>query len=376
MALFDNIVGQKLALAMLTRALATGPSHAYLFAGPRGAGKTDTAVEFAAALACDSGGCGECSACRRVREGIHPDVNLLSPEGSASYLVDQIREINEHVSWRPYEAKARVWILTDAEALYGNQGEPANAFLRTLEEPPPHAFFVLVSSAPDRLLDTIASRCQRVPFLRIPVEEMALYLERAYALTPGEAGTLARVSQGDLDYARELAAHPSSAEHRRRLISWARSVPSGSPLDSMVMLDDILAQVDARAETVAGEVESRRAQDLEWAPDARARARIDKAFDQKAKREKRRALNVGLDEVMAVFASWYRDLAVVALDAGDAVLNSDHVEDLQRDALPGMVEAYLATVAAVQRAQERFRYNVDARCALEDMVFTMKEALS
>ena len=376
MALFDNIVGQKLAVAMLTQALATGPSHAYLFAGARGTGKIDTAVDFAAALTCDAGGCGECSACRRVREGIHPDVNLLSPEGSASYLVEQIREINEHVSWRPYEAKARVWILTEAEALYGSHGEPANAFLRTLEEPPAHAFFVLVTNTPDRLLDTIVSRCQRVPFKRVPVDEMTVHLDQTYALAPGMAGTLARISRGDLDYARELAGHPSSAEHRRRLISWARSVPSGSPLDSMVMLDDILAQVDSRAETVAVKVESRRAQDLAWAPDARSRARIDKAFDQKVKREKRRALNLGLDEVMDVFASWYRDLAAVALDAGDAVLNSDHLQDLQRDALPGMVEAYLAAVGAVQRAQERFRYNVDARCALEDMVFTMKEALS
>ena len=188
--------------------------------------------------------------------------------------------------------------------------------------------------------------------------------------------TLARISQGDLGYARELAAHP---------VVRGTSPPADllGPLGPQRKSPGFHGDAGRHPGPGGGprgdrgrRGGGRRAQDLEWAPDARARARIDKAFDQKAKREKRRALTVGLDEVMDVFASWYRDLAVVALDAGDAVLNTDHLDDLQEDALPGMVDAYLAAVAAVHRAQERFRYNVDARCALEDMVFTMKEALS
>ena len=105
MALFDDIVGQKLAVAMLTpgagqRPLARLPVRRAARGGKDGDGRGIRRR----LLTCDAGGCGDCSACRRVREGIHPDVSLLSPEGSASYLVDQIREINEHVSWRPYEA--------------------------------------------------------------------------------------------------------------------------------------------------------------------------------------------------------------------------------------------------------------------------------
>jgi DNA polymerase III subunit delta' len=376
MAVFDSLISQRLAVSMLRRSLAGGPSHAYLFTGPRGAGKAEAAVELAAGIVCGAAGCGECSACRRVREGIHPDVAILSPEGSAMYLLDQIREINEHVAWRPFEAQARVWILLEAEALYGNQGEAANAFLRTLEEPPRHAYFIPVTDRPDRMLDTITSRCQRVLFRRIPAEAMAEYLGQHFALPEGSAEALARASQGDLGYARELATHPAAREHRERLISWARTVPRGSTLDSMVMLDEILMLVEARADAVAAEVEAGAAQTLDWAPDARSKARVEKAYEHKAKRERRRVMAAGLDEVMDVFVSWYRDLAAVALNADDAVLNTDHLSELREDSLPGLVEVYLAAVDAVRRAQQRFRYNVDARCALEDMVFTMKEALS
>src|SRR5665648_790693 len=91
-ALFDDIVGQRRARAILERALETGPSHAYLFTGPPGVGKTEAALAFAAALCCNEGGCGVCPVCRRVREGIHPDVDLVSPEGTF-ITVDQIRGI-------------------------------------------------------------------------------------------------------------------------------------------------------------------------------------------------------------------------------------------------------------------------------------------
>jgi DNA polymerase III subunit delta' len=369
--LFGDIVGQKLAVAMLRQALSGGAAHAYLFAGPRGVGKVEAAKDFAAGLACPSGGCGACSTCRRVREGLHPDVEVVMPEG-AFITVGQIREINRDVALRPYEARARVYLVLDADTM--NQ-EAANAFLRTLEEPPGHVHFVLVTDAPELLPQTIVSRCQRVPFSRVSAPVLTQYLIDRYLLPPAEAETIARDSQGDLDYARALAGQPDARVHRDRLVAWARAIPVGSFLDSLLVLDEILELVEARADASADKVEAKRAQDLEWAADARAKTRIEKAFDQKVKRERRRAVTGGLEEVMEVFASWYRDLAVVSLGAEGAALNSDHLGELRADALPGMADAYLGAVAAVCRAQERFRYNVDARCALEDMVFTMKEAL-
>ena len=96
-------------------------------------------------------------------------------------------------------------------------------------------------------------------------------------------------------------------------------------------------------------------------PDARSRARVEKAHEQRVKRERRRAVTDGLDEVMRSFAGWYRDLAAVAAGADEAVLNYDYLFELQAAAFPGMVPGYLAAVSAVRRAMRRFRYNVDAR---------------
>src|SRR5665648_321203 len=274
-ALFDDIVGQRRARAILERALETGPSHAYLFTGPPGVGKTEAALAFAAALCCNEGGCGVCPVCRRVREGIHPDVDLVSPEGTF-ITVDQIRGINHDTSLRPFESRSRVTIITEAEAM---NTPAANAFLKTLEEPPPHAYFVLVTSAVERLLPTIVSRCQRVAFQQAAAQELEAYLRRCCQVTDLEAKSFARASEGSPAYARRLAESASAREHRDQLINWARRVPEASFYDLDVAADEILASLEHLGEERAAELEAARERQREWAGDARTRNRIEKLFD-------------------------------------------------------------------------------------------------
>ncbi len=370
-ALFGDLVGQRRPRALLERALEAGPSHAYLFTGPPGVGKTEAALAFAAALCCNEGGCGVCPVCRRVREGIHPDVDLVSPEGTF-ITVDQIREINRETSLRPFESRSRVTIITEAEAM---NTPAANAFLKTLEEPPPHAYFVLVTNAVERLLPTIVSRCQRVAFQPAPAQELEAYLHRCCQVTDLEARSYARASEGSPSYARRLAESAAAREHRDQLISWARRVPEASFYDLEVATDEILASLEHLGEERAAELETARERQREWAGDARARNRIEKLFDQRIKRERRRAQADGLADVLRVFAGWYRDLATVAVGADEAALNQDYLYELRNSAFAGMVPGYLGAVDAVKRAQERFRYNVDAKCTLEDMLLAIKEAL-
>lgn len=371
MSLFADVVGQDLALSILHRALASEAAHAYLFAGPVGVGKSDAAVEFAAGLVCAEGGCGECDACRRVREGIHPDVETIAPEGTF-ILLDQVRAINEDVALRPFEAQVRVYIVFAAETM---NKEAANAVLKTLEEPPPHAHFILVSGYPEELLPTIVSRCLKVPFSPTPAPLLAQHLVERYGLAEAEAVAYARAAQGNLAHGRALAESVAVREWRDRLITWARGIPATSPHEVQVMLDQILAAVDEQADVRVSSLEARKAADLDWASDARTRARIEKLHEQRAKREHRRAVTEGLDEVMQTFAAWYRDMAAAAVGAVEAVADYDYLYELQSEAFPSRVEAYLAAVDATRRAMRRFRYNVDARCALEDMVLSMKEAL-
>ena len=371
MPLFADIVGQDLALAILRRALVTEAAHAYLFAGPVGVGKSEAAVEFAAGLICADGGCGDCDACRRVRAGIHPDVETIAPEGT-NILIDQVRAVNEDVVLRPFEATVRVYIVLAAETM---NKEAANAVLKTLEEPPPHAHFILVSGYPEQLLSTIVSRCQRVPFGPTPAPEIARFLVERYDVSDSEAMAYARAAQGSLAFGRALATSASVREWRDRLIGWAKGIPATSAYDVQLMLDEILAAVEGQADVRVETLSARKAADLDWAADARSRARIERLHEQRAKRERRRAVTDGLDEVMRTFAAWYRDLTAAAVGAEGAVVNYDYLHELQAEAFPARVEAYLGAVDATRGAMRRFRYNVDARCALEDMVLSMKEAL-
>ncbi len=138
--------------------------HAVLLVGPVGLGRELAGIETAVMLTCPAGGepwC-QCPSCQRVRKGIHPDVDLLLPQGAARKInIEQIRGVVRAAPGRPFEASRRIWILDGVEA--GRLGiEAGNAFLKVLEEPPDHVRFVLLAGNPNAVLPTIRSRCQRL----------------------------------------------------------------------------------------------------------------------------------------------------------------------------------------------------------------------
>lgn len=154
----------------LERAVRTDrASHAYLFVGAPGSGKLDAAWALAQALLCERGGCGACDSCIRVARKTHPDVHLYEPESATGYLIAQIRDLLEDVALAPIRAPRKVYIVDRAEQLRANS---ANALLKTLEEPPAHVIFVLCTTDPQKILETILSRCQRFDFHRIGNEDI------------------------------------------------------------------------------------------------------------------------------------------------------------------------------------------------------------
>jgi len=371
-SLFADIVGQEMAVSILTRALRQGASHAYLFSGPPGVGKSEAAVAFAAGLACADGGCGSCTTCRRVQEGLHPDVEIVVPEGNF-IRKEEITQINLHAVYRPYEARAKVYVFLEADNF---NVEAANAFLKTLEEPPAHVHFILVTDRPERLLPTIASRCQMVAFSSVPAEALAADLVSRFGLPEAEAAHLARVAGGNLVYSRELATSESARRQRGLLLDLARDLPTAGLMDTQLALDEVMAAIEGGAQQRGAELDAELQRALEWAGDARTRNWLNKRHDEKLKRQQRRLHTQGLNTVTRVYASWYRDLALVAAGAEDASLNQDRLEELRAAALPERLLSYTQAVLAVRRAQERLRYNVDARCAIGDMFRSIKEALA
>ncbi len=174
---FDELIGQDHVVRTLKNAIKSGQiSHAYLFAGPRGTGKTTTARLLAKAVNClsteQNKPCNECEICVAINEGRCLD--LIEIDAASNRGIDEIRDLREKVGFMPTQARYKVYVIDEVHML---TPEAFNALLKTLEEPPPHVIFVLATTAPDRIPPTVLSRCQRFDFRRIPVKAIMERLE-------------------------------------------------------------------------------------------------------------------------------------------------------------------------------------------------------
>jgi DNA polymerase-3 subunit delta' len=195
-----DIVGQEKAIGMLTGALRRNRlASSYIFSGESGIGKKLTAVNFAKALNCLSSGsgpdypgdaCDRCESCLKIGSGSHPDLLMVSPEDRL-IKIDEIRLINDALSFRPFEGRKKIVIVDDADTMNISS---ANAFLKTLEEPPEDSIIILISSRTDRLPATIRSRCSQVNFVTLSLEACKQVLRGKVPTEECEA--LARLSMG------------------------------------------------------------------------------------------------------------------------------------------------------------------------------------
>ncbi len=215
---FSSIEGQDRAINYLKRSLGQARlGHALLFTGPEGVGKKATALALAQVLNCqDQQGqdaCGVCSACKKIMDHHHPDIQVVAPEGQ--YIkIDQIREQVQHqVLLNPMEGRVKVYIIDAADSM---TVEAANSLLKILEEPPSFVVLVLIATQPFLLLDTIRSRCQEVRFHPLPISLMATWVQQHLGLGKLEALALARLSGGRPAEAQRLAG--TEAQSLRRLV--------------------------------------------------------------------------------------------------------------------------------------------------------------
>lgn len=236
---FDQIFGHPRQKEILRRALGSGRlAHAYLFEGPEGIGKRLMALGVARAVFCLHGtGCGDCIPCRKVDHHNHPDLHLLEAEGN-SIKIDQVRRLQRDLSLRPLEAKKKICLINGAEHLNPAAG---NALLKTLEEPPGDALLILLSAHPERLLSTIRSRCQRLPFRRLRREVLHEVLQSQLGVNETECHVLAALAEGSFKKAlgkdRQLY-----LEERRDLLRELTSLSRSAVLPRFRFAEKLAAQ--------------------------------------------------------------------------------------------------------------------------------------
>ena len=343
-------------------------SHAYLFTGAPGSGQLETARALAQCIVCPQGGDGTCDECIRVAHGTHPDVHLIAPEGISSYLVEQVRNLIDDVQLAPVRSTAKVYILERAELL---RGAPANALLKTIEEPPQGVVFILIARSVDAVLPTIASRCQLVPFRVVPPASAAANLEQ----TTGASGMEARIAlavAGTPEHAAEFLASPGRREARRLMLRTISELPRDDGWDVLSSAQELIAAVRVPVSETREALSAMAEQDSDFlSPKAMKR------MEDAQKRELSARERSGMMELLAAAESLLRDALVYAENAGteNGPVNAGVAEGVGRLSVKAGPVGLIHALDVIRRAADDVAHNVSPQLALEAMLFSLKEAL-
>ncbi len=236
---YEQIIGHERQKNILRRAIeADRLAHAYLFEGPEGIGKRLMALALVRAIFCSNGsGCGECTPCRKVDHNNHPDLHLFEPDGK-QIKIEQIRELQRELSFRPLEAKMKICLVDQADRM---NASAANALLKTLEEPSANTLIILLSARPEALLVTVRSRCQRLPFARLPQKHIEAALRDNRNLDERSAHVLAALAEGS--FLRALGRDQEFyLEKRREILKSVTALSAASILPLLELASTLAAE--------------------------------------------------------------------------------------------------------------------------------------
>ena len=374
-SVWSSLVGQRAVVDTLRRAVAgQGMTHAWLFTGPPGSGRSNAAMAFAAALQCERGGCGDCLACRTSLAGSHADVSITRTE-KLSIGVDDMRDLVRRASLSPVGRRWQVMIVEDADRL---TEQAANALLKSIEEPTEHTLWLLCAPTVEDVLPTIRSRCRMVVLSTPSPAEVTKFLVDREGVPEGIASYAARASQGHIGRARALAKDEETRNRRREVVSIPTKLTSlGACMNAAANVHDVTKD---EAAVITAELDRLEKQSLDQSYGVVERGRRPKSDPPALKdlekcqklRAKRRHLDV-IDRGLMDLVSVYRDAVALQLGAPGALVNEEIRGEVVRLARTSTPEQNLRRIEAVFEARERMlEFNAAPLLALESMMLALR----
>ncbi|MCS0601038.1 DNA polymerase III subunit delta' [Streptomyces sp. LP11] len=399
MTVWDDLVGQEKVSAVLdaaardadalvTAAAAGQPppeaskmTHAWLFTGPPGAGRNQTARAFAAALQCVSPdralggtpGCGFCDGCHTALLGTHADVTTVAAVG-AEILVKDMRDTVRKSFTAPANGRWQIILVEDAERL---NEKSANAVLKAVEEPAPRTVWLLCAPSIEDVLPTIRSRCRHLNLVTPSVEAVADLLVRRDGVEPEVAASAARATQGHVDRARRLATDPAARERRAAVLKLPLRLDEvGACLKAAQELVDAAAE---DAKQLAEEMDGKESEELKAALGAvqggrlpRGTAGVMKDLEDMQKRRRTRTQRDSLDIALGDLTGFYRDVLALQLGSRVALANTDAEDALDRLARGSSPESTLRRIEAIGACRDALDRNVAPLLAVEAMTMALR----
>ncbi len=388
-SIWDSLVGQDYIVTSLERAVVDaerrtrgepGPAmtHAWLFTGPPGSGRSTAAACFAAALVCPEGGCGVCQACRTAPLGGHPDVDVVRPEG-VNYLVKEARALVMTSELSPATSFWHVMVVEDADRL---TDAAVNALLKSIEEPPPHTVWILCAPSVEDVLPTIVSRARHVALRTPSARDIADLLVERYGVDRAIAAFAARASQGHIGRARALATDEHARLRRQdvlRIPLQLHDIPS-----CFMNAANLISAATEDAKAITDPIDEFEDEQLASAygagGDVRIKGQLKKSMDAAAKelarRQKTRSTRTVRDQIdraLVDLMGLYRDVLLIQVDSGVPLINEEMRPQLAQLARQGVANDTGRRLRAISYARAQVQANVTPLLAMESLMVELKD---
>lgn len=382
MRVFDNLIDQADTVTILKSAVVAAKNnsdesqdmtHAWLFTGPPGSGRSNAASAFAAALVCTESGCNQCVDCSTALKGGHADVELIRTEG-LSIKIEEVRELITRASWTPAVAQYRVVIIEDADRLTESAG---NALLKAIEEPGLRTVWLLCAPTLSDVLPTVRSRCRNLT-LRTPSIQAVAALLVAEGVQSEIAELVANASQGHIGRARYLANNPEARTRRTDILKLPLTITDMASAFKCAQLLVDAAKRDAEAESEKrNDVESialKEAWGQQGSRMVQGGAKALKELEKEQKSRQTRMIRDYLDRALLDIATFYRDVLLLqsGTDSNESLINSDMLRELQIVAGDTQATKTLAKLEAIMKARINLSHNAAPLLTVEALMVQLR----